>query len=117
MDVKTIQVHLLHPKNRRSDWGLKEMAMEARRDGGFCLDPAVTPCGFHWVVRRDGMVEQGRPETMPGNHTPGHNQAAIGVAVINRHGTRLTGKPQREAFKNLMVGILLRYPDAEVKYP
>ena len=38
--------------------------------------------GYHWVIRRDGGVEQGRSEDIPGAHTAGHNADSIGVCLV-----------------------------------
>lgn len=36
-------------------------------------------CGYHYVVRRDGTIETGRPLEMVGAHCVHHNQHSIGV--------------------------------------
>ena len=35
--------------------------------------------GYHYVVRRDGTVENGRPIEEPGAHVVGHNRYSIGI--------------------------------------
>ena len=35
--------------------------------------------GYHYVVRRDGQIEPGRPEWMIGAHCQNHNAHSIGV--------------------------------------
>lgn len=35
--------------------------------------------GYHFVVRLDGTVEQGRPLEVPGAHVEGHNFDTIGI--------------------------------------
>ena len=35
--------------------------------------------GYHYVVRRDGSVELGRPLAEPGAHVVGHNRYSIGI--------------------------------------
>lgn len=37
--------------------------------------------GYHYVVRRDGTVEEGRPITKAGAHCKGHNADSIGVCL------------------------------------
>ena len=37
--------------------------------------------GYHWVIRRDGTIEAGRPENRTGAHTQGHNNS-IGVCLV-----------------------------------
>jgi len=41
--------------------------------------------GYHWVIRRDGTLEAGRPEYWTGAHTRGHNRGSIGICLIGRH--------------------------------
>ena len=35
--------------------------------------------GYHYLVRRDGSVEVGRPLSRPGAHVRGHNASTIGI--------------------------------------
>ena len=36
-------------------------------------------CGYHYVVRRDGTIETGRPLEMVGAHCIPHNRHSIGI--------------------------------------
>ena len=38
--------------------------------------------GYHFVIRRDGKVERGRPEDMVGAHVAGYNSNSIGVCLV-----------------------------------
>ena len=38
--------------------------------------------GYHFVIRRDGTVETGRPVDRPGAHAKGHNRRSIGICLI-----------------------------------
>lgn len=38
--------------------------------------------GYHYVVRRNGEVERGRPEYLPGAHAKGANKSSIGIVWI-----------------------------------
>jgi len=35
--------------------------------------------GYHFVIRKDGKIERGRPEWAIGSHAQGHNSNSIGV--------------------------------------
>ena len=35
--------------------------------------------GYHWFIRRDGALEEGRPEGTLGAHVRGHNSGTIGI--------------------------------------
>lgn len=37
--------------------------------------------GYHWVVRHDGKLEQGRPMNKMGAHVKNHNYRNIGICV------------------------------------
>lgn len=47
--------------------------------------------GYHWVIRRSGTVEQGRPEDKAGAHVAGHNAHSIGICLVG--GLDDNGKP------------------------
>ena len=38
-------------------------------------------CGYHWVIKRDGTIEHGRPLANIGAHCKGYNDTSIGVAL------------------------------------
>lgn len=38
--------------------------------------------GYHYVIRRDGRLEQGRPETTAGAHVKGRNAKSLGVCLV-----------------------------------
>lgn len=42
--------------------------------------------GYHYVIREDGVVQRGRPESMPGAHCRGLNARSVGVCVIGAEG-------------------------------
>ena len=39
-------------------------------------------CGYHYVLRRDGTEEIGRPYHQIGAHTMSHNEDSIGICVV-----------------------------------
>lgn len=78
--------------------------------------------GYHYVIRRDGTVEQGRPESMVGAHVGGQNTGKIGICCIGGL-ERATGPnkgvdnrtPQQiESMIKLIKDLLKRYPGAKV---
>lgn len=38
--------------------------------------------GYHWVIRRDGTIEDGRPENSIGAHVYGHNRNSLGICLV-----------------------------------
>lgn len=48
--------------------------------------------GYHKVIRRDGTVEDGRPEAEVGAHAVGHNADSLAVCMVGGKGR--DGKPE-----------------------
>ena len=48
--------------------------------------------GYHDVIRRDGVIEIGRPLEIPGAHARGFNSKSIGVCLIG--GLSIDRKPE-----------------------
>jgi len=40
--------------------------------------------GYHYVIRRDGDIEDGRPVEKRGAHVAGHNNNTIGICLVGR---------------------------------
>jgi len=38
--------------------------------------------GYHYVIRRDGTVEKGRNDNVPGAHARGYNEKSLGICLI-----------------------------------
>lgn len=75
--------------------------------------------GYHYLVRLDGRIERGRPESEPGAHVAGHNSNSIGVcyaggcdAGMNPMDTRT--EAQKASLKKLLVELKSRYPQAAI---
>ena len=82
------------------------------REQGFKLG-----IGYHYVVRRDGQVEPGRPEFLVGAHCLNHNAHSIGVCYEG--GLDIRGQPtdtrteaQKQAMRQLLEELHGRYPRA-----
>jgi N-acetyl-anhydromuramyl-L-alanine amidase AmpD len=43
--------------------------------------------GYHFVIRRDGTIEHGRPINREGAHVKGHNLYSIGIALVGPGGS------------------------------
>jgi len=75
--------------------------------------------GYHFVVRRDGTVEPGRPVSQVGSHCKGHNRHSIGICYeggLNAHGQPAdTRTPeQRRAMLQLIGQLRQQFPRAIV---
>lgn len=63
-------------------------------------------CGYHYIVRRDGTIEIGRPEYVIGAHCYLHNKESIGVCWMGR---REISSDQYRALIGLLRVICLKY--------
>ena len=45
-------------------------------------DNGWSDIGYHYVIRRDGTVEPGRPLEKAGAHCRGYNQKSIGICLV-----------------------------------
>jgi hypothetical protein len=75
--------------------------------------------GYHYVIRRDGSLEEGRKEKVVGAHVRGHNAHSIGICLIG--GTKAGGgtqynfvKAQMTELKRLVTELMGRYPEASI---
>lgn len=48
--------------------------------------------GYHYIIRRDGRIEEGRPRDAVGAHVEGHNSTSLGICLVG--GIDATGKPE-----------------------
>ena len=46
------------------------------------LDKGWSDIGYHYVIRRNGAIEEGRPVHIQGAHVKGHNASSIGVCIV-----------------------------------
>jgi N-acetyl-anhydromuramyl-L-alanine amidase AmpD len=73
--------------------------------------------GYHYVVRRNGEIEHGRPEWMIGAHCLNHNAHSIGICYEG--GLDARGQPddtrtaeQKASLRRLLEDLHRRYPHA-----
>lgn len=46
------------------------------------LEQGFSDIGYHYVIKRNGELEVGRPIDKPGAHCKGHNARSIGVCLV-----------------------------------
>lgn len=75
--------------------------------------------GYHFVIRRNGVVEDGRPVEQVGAHVAGHNANSIGICLVG--GIDVSGKPeanftpeQWKALPRLLRVLKAHYPKATI---
>ena len=52
------------------------------RQRGFTPTKDSPACGYHKVIRRNGAIERGRPDTRVGAHAAGHNTGTLAVCLV-----------------------------------
>lgn len=74
--TKGVTVHCSASKPSQ-DWGAAEVDRMHRKQGWLCI-------GYHFVIRRDGTIERGRPVNAEGSHCRdgSRNLTHIGVCLI-----------------------------------
>lgn len=68
--------------------------------------------GYHKVITREGVVQNGRPEFWVGAHVFQHNHESLGVCLI---GTDAFTEAQMDALEDLLRDWHERYPHAEIR--
>lgn len=75
--------------------------------------------GYHFVIRRNGNIETGRPHATQGAHVAGYNAESVGICLVG--GVDATHKPspnyteaQWIALRALVHAMTIEYPNAEV---
>ena len=74
-------------------------------------------CGYHYVIRRDGTIENGRPLEMVGAHCLHHNKHSIGICFEG--GLDANGKAadtrtvaQKKTMRELLERLHQQFPKA-----
>ena len=95
------------------DIGLEEIRRWHRQRG--FLD-----VGYHYIIRRDGTIETGRPNTAPGAHARGFNHISLGICMVGGTESNIK-KPeanfthaQWDALGSLVADLHEMHPNAEV---
>lgn len=76
--------------------------------------------GYHFVIRRDGAIEEGRPINRVGAHVEGHNAESIGICLAGGRAEKSTEPEdnftdeQKIALAGLLAKLLREFPRAEI---
>lgn len=96
------------------DIGLREIAHWHVQQGWLAV-------GYHFIIRRDGTIEEGRPVNVVGSHVAGWNERSVGVCLVG--GVAANGKDfeanftpeQMSALKGVLHELKGTYPQATIK--
>lgn len=75
--------------------------------------------GYHFVIRRDGTIELGRPHNVVGSHVKGFNSESVGVCLIGGINAKGRGEfnytpEQMAALQTVLDNLKGVYPGAEI---
>lgn len=85
--------------------GFKEIN-QWHKERGWLDKSSNISCGYHYIVRRNGKIEAGRPESSVGAHCYGYNRESIGICWVGRD--KMTPK-QDKALRMLVREIQDKY--------
>lgn len=94
-----------------------EQSSSATRIRGWHRSLGWSDIGYHYVVLRDGTIERGRPEAVPGAHCRGHNSHSIGICYeggldADGHPADTRTEAQKRSMLALVAELKQRYPKA-----
>ncbi len=67
--------------------------------------------GYHKIIKRNGLIEMGRPEYWIGAHVFEHNRESLGICLIGKD--KFT-KKQFNSLKNILKDWKVKYPKAKI---
>lgn len=112
--VRIINKIIIHCSATRSDMDFSEQQLEsAHQLRGF------RECGYHFYVRKSGIISDMRDVAVPGAHCKGHNEDSIGICyegglAPDRTPADTRTFKQKYAMVSLVRYLLQDYPGAQV---
>lgn len=97
------------------DIGAADIDRWHRAQGWACI-------GYHFVIRRDGTVEEGRELDVIGAHVSGHNTNSVGICLaggvteadVTKAENNFT-EAQLASLKKLLLDLRKKYPKAKIQ--
>lgn len=65
--------------------------------------------GYHYYIRKDGVIYKGRPEEAVGAHTIGRNKDSIGICLEGNFEEEQVTDKQKESLELLSLQLILKY--------
>jgi N-acetylmuramoyl-L-alanine amidase len=97
------------------NFGASDIDKWHRKNGWACI-------GYHYVIKRDGTVEEGREESVIGAHVADWNAVSLGICMVggvsaddHTKAENNFTKAQFESLKKLLVDLKVRYPKAKIQ--
>lgn len=79
-----------------------------------------TDIGYHYLIDIEGNILQGRPLSLQGAHTVGHNHDSIGIAYVGGMSKDMKFPKdtrtfeQKESILKLLRELVIKYPNVEI---
>lgn len=97
------------------DIGVKEIDRWHRQKGW-------QGCGYHYVIRRNGSIETGRPDDVIGAHVVNYNHNSLGICMVGGVAEKDKVTPENNfteaqfaSARALISRLRLKYPNAKVR--
>jgi len=78
--------------------------------------------GYHYVIKRDGTIEQGRDEKVIGAHVENWNASSLGICMVGGVNADDVKKAENNftpeqfvSLKKLLIDLKVRYPKAKIQ--
>lgn len=78
--------------------------------------------GYAYVIRRDGVVEEGRDEDVIGAHVAGYNANSVGICLAGGVSEKDVSKPENNftaaqfaSLRSLLLKLREKYPQAKIQ--
>jgi N-acetylmuramoyl-L-alanine amidase len=101
--------------SEKQNFGAADINKWHRAKGWACI-------GYHYVIKRDGTIEQGRKESQVGAHVADWNAVSLGICMIggvdadDRTKAEDNFTPEQYAsLKDLILELKTRYPKAKIQ--
>ena len=105
--TKTLIVHCAATKPSMN-WGVREIR-QSHKERGF-LD-----IGYHFVIKRDGTLENGRDVMQVGAHTVGQNETSVGICLVGGVDDKM--QPQANFTPQQMATLRKLLDELKAKFP
>lgn len=103
-----IIVHCSYTKPSMN-WGAEEIRKIHVDENGWAA------IGYHYIIKRDGHIDRGRPHDAIGAHCRGENQHSIGICLIG--GMAPLGGSEFNFTKAQMVSLNVKVAELKKEYP
>lgn len=97
------------------DIGAKDIDKWHRAQGWYCI-------GYHYVIRRDGTIEEGRDREVIGAHVVGFNENSVGICLVGGVDANDVKKAENnytneqfDSLKKLLDKLKTVYPQAKIQ--